>query len=165
VGLDYFYYTAASWAPAGHNDIPYFTGAAAGARRCRWNTRARTDDSLPRLFRFAADRCPVGSGPAVPWRTLLFRPQVGHPGENAPEDELLLDWFWMPVVEPYAISTPFATAGKVNLNYQIAPFTYITRATALLGVLGSENVIAAPSAASVGYAYKSSTNKASYRYR
>jgi uncharacterized protein (TIGR02600 family) len=89
----------------------------------------------------------------VPWQTLLFRPQAGHFGENAPEDELLLDWFWMPVVEPYSISTTLATAGKVNMNCQIAPFTYMTRYTALMGVLGSEYVIAVPTSA--GPTYKS----------
>ena len=67
--------------------------------------------------------------PPVPWRTLLFRPQPTHFGATSPEDELLLDWFWMPVGEPlYAISTTFATAGKVNLNYQIAPGSPISRA-------------------------------------
>ena len=94
----------------------------------------------------------------VPWQTLLFRPQAGHPGENPPEDELLLDWFWMPVVEPYAISNTFDTEGKVNMNYQIAPFTYITRSTALMGVLGSEYVIAVPNTA--GKTYKSANGVA-----
>jgi hypothetical protein len=101
---------------------------------------------------------------ATPWQTLLFRPQPAsapaglsaHPGSAngdahwpsyGVEDELLLDWFWMPVVEPYSISTTFATAGKVNMNYQIAPFTYITRATALMSVLGSEYVISVPTTA------------------
>ena len=42
-----------------------------------------------------------------------------------------MDLFWMPEVEPYAISDCFSTAGKINMNYQIVPFTYITRNTAL----------------------------------
>jgi hypothetical protein len=41
----------------------------------------------------------------------------------------------MPVVEPYAISTCMATAGKINLNDQIAPFTYLHRHTALRALL------------------------------
>lgn len=41
----------------------------------------------------------------------------------------------MPVVEPYAISERFSTAGKINLNYQIAPFTNIKRTTGLRAVL------------------------------
>ena len=88
-----------------------------------------------------------------PWRTLLFRPATlpgyqsaagssyTHPGNATPQtqvpDHLLLDLFWMPVVEPYGISEPFTTAGKINLNTQIAPFTYITRTTGLNGVLKS----------------------------
>lgn len=38
------------------------------------------------------------------------------------------------------ISEPFSTDGKVNLNYQIQPFTYIDRKTPLLSVLDSECV-------------------------
>jgi len=49
----------------------------------------------------------------------------------------------MPVVEPYAISEPFSTAGKVNMNYQIAPFNYITRNTALRGVFCGSMIVAA----------------------
>lgn len=50
----------------------------------------------------------------------------------------------MPVVEPYAISEPLSTAGKVNMNSQIAPFTYISRDTALRGVLRSTLITAVP---------------------
>ena len=76
-----------------------------------------------------------------PWQTLLFRPgPSSHPGTGDPKDHYLLDLFWMPVAEPYAISEPFSTAGKVNLNYQILPFSYITRSTALRAVLQPEQV-------------------------
>ena len=57
---------------------------------------------------------------------------------------MLLDLFWMPVVEPYAISDRFSTAGKINLNYQIVPFTYITRSTGIRALLKSEKVAAIP---------------------
>ncbi len=83
---------------------------------------------------------PAGS---QPWRTLLFRPAtlIGavHPGgaKETIRDHLLLDLFWMPVVEPYGISEPLATSGKINLNSQIMPFTYITRTTGLRAVLKS----------------------------
>lgn len=93
---------------------------------------------------------PTGVKAGDPWRTLLFRPQQGHPGGptrlggNSPADHLLLEFFWMPVVEPYAISEPFSTAGKINLNYQILPFTHIRRATALHAVLAGEVIHAVP---------------------
>ena len=96
---------------------------------------------------------PVGSAmnPVQPWRTLLFcaNPAAGaaHPGFAKPHDHAFLDFFTMPIVEPYAISEPFSTAGKVNLNYQIAPFTYIRRATALHGVLKSVRITAIPNTA------------------
>ena len=57
-------------------------------------------------------------------------------------DHLLLDYFWMPVVQPYPISDPFSTAGKVNMNYQIVPFTYINRDAAMRGVLKSVMITA-----------------------
>ena len=37
----------------------------------------------------------------------------------------------MPTIEPYAISGCMTTAGKINLNDQIAPFTWLHRNTAL----------------------------------
>jgi uncharacterized protein (TIGR02600 family) len=87
---------------------------------------------------------PAGINPAQPaqsqaWRTLLFCPypsgDQAHPGLVSPPDYLLLDRFWMPVVEPYGISTCLETAGKINLNDQIAPFTYIHRSAALRALL------------------------------
>jgi hypothetical protein len=66
----------------------------------------------------------------MPWQTLLFRPDRSpagqqHIGATFPEDHLLLDLFHLPIVEPYAISEPFSTGGKVNLNFTIAPFGYV----------------------------------------
>jgi uncharacterized protein (TIGR02600 family) len=87
---------------------------------------------------------PAGINPVTPaqsqaWRTLLFCPypsgDQAHPGLASPPDYLLLDRFWMPVVEPYGISTCMETAGKINLNDQIAPFTYLHRSTALHALL------------------------------
>jgi len=82
------------------------------------------------------------------WQTLLFRPNSQtagtHPGSASPPDHLLLDMFTMPVVEPYAISEPFSTAGKINLNYQIAPFTYITRDTGMRAALDAVKITAVP---------------------
>jgi hypothetical protein len=73
------------------------------------------------------------------WQTLLFapNPRIGasHPGLDTPPDHLYLDYFWMPVCEPYPISDQFSTAGKVNLNYALAPFPHIQRKTALHAAL------------------------------
>jgi uncharacterized protein (TIGR02600 family) len=55
-----------------------------------------------------------------------------------------MDMFWMPVVEPYAISEPLSTGGKVNLNYQIVPFLHVKRSTALRGVFRSEMMVCIP---------------------
>jgi uncharacterized protein (TIGR02600 family) len=117
-------------------DTPYFdTG---------WKTALISDFFSPNRMIPSAGMfgsLPTGVLSARPWQTLLFRPgPTGHKGLESPRDHLLLDLFWMPVVEPYAISEPFSTAGKVNLNYQIQPFTYIDRKTPLLSVLDSERV-------------------------
>jgi len=101
---------------------------------------------------------PSGVISQKPWQTLLFRPaaltSASHPGlgfgNQAPSpinqvaDCLLLDLFNMPVVEPYAISEPLSTAGRVNMNYQILPFTYIKRSTALQAALHTEWLTAIP---------------------
>ncbi|MEI7823142.1 MAG: Verru_Chthon cassette protein A, partial [Verrucomicrobiota bacterium] len=113
---------------------------------------------------------PVGSAmnPVQPWRTLLFcaNPAAGadHPGfanksTNEPADHAFLDFFTMPIVEPYAISEPCSTAGKINLNYQLAPFTYIRRATALHGVLKSMRITAIPSPLGLPKIYPTSLRK------
>ena len=93
---------------------------------------------------------PSGVKARQPWRTLLFRPQQDHPGGPAktggtdPADHLLLEFFWMPVVEPYAVSEPMSTAGKINLNYQIFPFTNIRRASGLHAVFTGTDIAAIP---------------------
>lgn len=79
------------------------------------------------------------SGDLQPWQTLLFtpRPAAGnsHPGATSPPDHLYLDNFWMPVIDPYPISDPLSTAGKVNLNFQLMPFNHVHRTTALRGAM------------------------------
>ncbi|TLD70450.1 Verru_Chthon cassette protein A [Phragmitibacter flavus] len=93
-----------------------------------------------------------------PWQTLLFSPnppsrstasgaeptQVDHYGFRPPRDHLLLDLFWMPVVEPYAISEPLSTSGKINMNQQIMPFTYLRRETGLHAALRGTRLSAVP---------------------
>ena len=109
---------------------------------------------------------PTGIQHFQPWQTLLFhaRPDdYGHPGfgvtslgsasaslppylQQAPyttlPDHLIADNFWMPIVEPYAISEAFSTAGKINMNYQIVPFTYIHRDTSVRAVMKNVNFAA-----------------------
>lgn len=108
------------------------------------------------------------SGEGRPWQTLLFRPyarahatlsKTKHPGNYNPRDHYLLDLFTMPVVEPYAISEPLSTAGKINLNYQIMPFTNIRRATGLHALMKGEFVTAIPKTVDVNKAkqFRSST--------
>ena len=107
---------------------------------------------------------PTGVNSNEPWRTLLFRPFVpplngerSHPGSPNyggglpefsginPADHYILDLFWMPVVEPYAISEPFSTSGKININYQMVPFNnYIKRATGLHALMKGEIFHALP---------------------
>lgn len=91
----------------------------------------------------------------APWQTLLFRPhaqitnqdpnsQQSHPGMQDPSDHYLLDLFFMPVVEPYAISEPLSISGRINMNYQIMPFTNIRRATGMHAVMKGEFMTAIP---------------------
>jgi uncharacterized protein (TIGR02600 family) len=98
---------------------------------------------------------PYQNMPCRPWQTLLFRPYVRsnqaaygskpiHPGDGGPKDHFLLDMFFMPVVEPYAISEPLSVAGRINMNYQIVPFTNIRRATGMYGVMKGEFITAIP---------------------
>lgn len=104
---------------------------------------------------------PSGIFAQRPWETLLFAPPVtaDHKGKISPADHYMLDWFTMPVVEPYAISEPLSTMGKINLNSRLAPFgyvkvsdggaqrSYIQRHTGLFGVFKGvrQLVISAPS--------------------
>jgi uncharacterized protein (TIGR02600 family) len=84
---------------------------------------------------------PTGVKRGKPWQTLLFRPQAsGHPDTGTPPDYLFMDLFWMPVVEPYAISEPFSTAGKISLNTEIVPFVYLKRQTGIYAVMKAEKI-------------------------
>ncbi len=67
-----------------------------------------------------------------------------HGIDGLPPDHLWLDHFWMPASAPSHVGEPFATHGKVNLNFQMFPFINIHRATALHAVLKAERILAIP---------------------
>ena len=127
--------------PTGAGVVPYFTWAQPIALNSYFSPN-REVPSPGMLGSLPTGVDPTGNNPQG-WQTLLFRPgPANHPGSTSPEDELLLDLFWMPVTDPYPISEAFSTAGKVNLNYEIVPFTYINRSTAMRAVLAGEKVAA-----------------------
>jgi len=112
------------------------------------------------------------SGYGTGWQTLLFHPWVryqnstlsGHPGAAKyfngvdPADHYIMDLFWMPVVEPYAISDAYSTAGKINMNYQMVPFNrYIRRATGMHAVLKGEIMGAFPAQDALYYKHNALT--------
>lgn len=149
----------------GEYSVPYFDAAGqqelGGAAFFSPNRQI----SSPVMF----GSLPTGVKRGRPWETLLFRPERGHPGEAvppdgnekgsfAPPDHVLLDFFWMPVVEPYAISEPLSTAGKVNLNYSMLPFPYIKRATGVAAVMKSEQMLVVPNWAAQHYKKYQVTN-------
>lgn len=150
-------------------EIPYFGDEG----RDRYMTEAGPSSFSPnRIMPSAAmlGSLPTGVKSGKPWQTLLFRPSAaGHAGAYSsgttdsgylPQnfsrlpDYLLLDLFNMPVVEPYAISEPLSTAGKVNMNYRIQPFDYIQRSTGVQAVLRSEQMLAMPNSRAAGQKFR-----------
>ncbi len=105
---------------------------------------------------------PTGVLSNKPWQTLLFRAgPANHSGlasAGNPPDHLLLDLFTMPVVEPYAISTPLATSGRINMNQLIVPFTYIHRDTGLRAAMKSQMVTVMPAPTAAQMLYKTFQN-------
>ncbi len=97
----------------------------------RFGVPASAGTGLPRISAPAVAACPhVGER----------NRKVSADGKSvaaagAPPDHMILDLFHMPVVEPYAISEPFSTAGRINMNYEIRPFTHIRRASGMHAVL------------------------------
>jgi len=129
---------------------PYYWKIKAAAGGVVASSQFSPNRQIPSAVTFGS--LPTGVLANRPWQTLLFRPQPGHPGSKdyagngsqstgMPADHLFLDLFHMPVVEPYPISEPLSTAGRINMNYQIVPFTYINRDTGIRALLKSEKVI------------------------
>jgi hypothetical protein len=140
-------------------DIPYFTSGSSYANSSQ--AMFSPNRQVPSAGMFGSLSSGVVAG--VPYRTLLFRPQAGYFGETNPRDHLWTDLFWMPIVEPYAISEPFSTAGKINMNYQIVPFDYLRRATGMAALLRSEKIMAISNAS--GSNYKTDAGAGSKKFR
>ncbi|MFV0336616.1 MAG: Verru_Chthon cassette protein A [Chthoniobacterales bacterium] len=143
--------TANAYPQEGGAGIPYYASRIS-------NKNAETFFSPNRIIPspVAFGSLPTGVQAHVPWRTLLFRPAASYETAHSmggPSDHLLLDLFWMPVVEPYVISDRFSTAGKVNMNYQIIPFTYVKRSTPMRAVLKNEKMTAIPTSISENNAF------------
>ncbi len=116
-----------------------------------------------------------------PWETLLFRPAPqkanSHRGSVTPFDHYMLDLFHMPVVEPYPISEPLSTAGKININSMLAPFSYyadkgnsghgyIERYTAVEGLLSGLYQLVVPSnAPNAAHTERPMTDSNVYRHK
>jgi len=131
----------------------FYTGGVGDAYADQQNFGPMRQITSPVMF----GSLPTAIQRGRPWETLLFCPNPAasysgsgsggftssqHPGFASPPDYTLLDLFWMPVTEPYAISDSFSTAGKINLNYQILPFTYITRKTGMYAILANQEMAA-----------------------
>lgn len=141
--------------------IPYFSGLDehAGFFTAIGANRVSPNRLLPSAVMFGS--LPTGVNSGRPWETLLFAPNPSAGSshfslQSGPRDHLILDLFHMPVVEPYAISEPFSTAGKVNLNFRMVPFRHIRRDSGLRGVFRAAR-IAAVSASEAGV-YKGGRN-------
>ncbi|XHR29497.1 MAG: Verru_Chthon cassette protein A [Chthoniobacteraceae bacterium] len=122
--------------------VPYYDNIA--SFQTAGSTFFSPNRQIPSSVMFGS--LPTGVFSNRPWQTLLFHPAptstVGtHLGAQSPMDHLWLDLFNMPVAEPYAISDPFSTAGKINMNYQIIPFTFINRSTGVMAVLRPEQIL------------------------
>ena len=155
-----------------HMDGPYVNrgddgNRVSGNRNPYFDEKALSSKDLTNKANFSPNRVICGPGmfgsmstgvqEGIPWRTLLFRPDSQHfgaadqPNQGDPPDHLWMDLFWMPVVEPYAISMPAATRGKINMNTQIVPFDYIKRNTAIHALMKAETVLAIPTNAGNRY--------------
>ncbi len=138
-----------------------FTTQASGATAAATFSPNRQIASAVAFGSLSTGVDPQNPGLMEAWRTLLFcaNPAAGsrHPGfgkaagggnpyppYSTPPDHAFLDFFTMPIVEGYPISEPMSTAGKINMNYQIAPFTYIHRSTGIRAVMKKVCISAVP---------------------
>lgn len=168
-------------AGGGGGRVPYYRGRGIEEVGQSFFTPNR---QLPSAVMFGS--LPTGILAGKPWQTLLFRPDrsaIPHPGASIPEDHLILDLFQLPIVEPFSISEPVSTIGKVNPNFVIAPFgyldlrgkadgspnrqptNYLYRDTALRGVLQSTKMMAVDTTApQLAHQEEPMSNGSTYRF-
>lgn len=123
------------------------TGASPGEQREGWRTLLFRPQ-LHRTIPAGSDERPHLGAPASIKVTNPSggKQQVLAMGGTFPPDYTFMDFFWMPVVEPYAISEPGSTSGKINMNYQMVPFRHIRRATGLYAAMKGEMIHSLPKA-------------------
>ena len=164
VTMDGPYINKADEGTAGWTTKDYGWGIGAAYNTQTWASMGRARFSPNRQVPSSGmlGSLPAGFDPSNPsitnaWKSLVFSPNPNSSnrvsGMGSPPDYMIMDLFDMPVIQPYPISDPFSTAGRVNLNYQIAPFTYINRDSALRGVLKSVDLVAVPDSAANTYKY------------
>jgi len=134
-------------APSVNGTVPYYANNANAAAvvGTKFSAPNRLMPSAVMLGSLPTGVFASAAGNLQPWQTLLFHndPTGKHLGARvAPMDHFLLDLFTMPVVEPYAITDGLSTDGRINMNYQIFPFTYINRDTGIRAVLKTERMLA-----------------------
>ncbi len=139
---------------SGADRVPFYNNYALYYQDTTNTTGSTNEISLFSPNRQVTSPIKLGTLPrsdSVGWQTMTFSPHPAdsnHPGlpgsSNTAPDHLYLDYFWMPVAEPYPISDRLSTAGKINLNYQILPFTYIKRQTGIHALMKATWVFALP---------------------
>jgi uncharacterized protein (TIGR02600 family) len=132
---------------------PFFQQVEAGYYNASGAYLTSPAKLMPSAIMFGSLPTGVSENPPRPFQTLLFCPNP-RDGQThyalragTVPDHVLLDLFSMPVVEPYPISEPFSTAGRINMNYRMMPFyTYMKRDTGLRAVFKSVKLMAIPQA-------------------
>jgi len=94
-----------------------------------------------------ARRTAPNSSEGPDWKASIVDIQRDHFGFKSPRDHLWLEFFHLPAIAPDGFGDAVSTEGKVNMNYQMMPFTWIKRATAMHGALHGVRLTAIPSSA------------------
>ncbi len=126
-------------------------GNTASGSFTRGVTTAQSSKALPLTSAIGFGALPSGafgdaqSPTPLPWQTLQFYPKTNTTA--SPPDHLWLEFFTHPITEPWPMTANFAAEGKVNMNYQVLPWTWLRRATAMHGALEGVRLTAIPTTA------------------